>query len=313
MKNFIELFPTIEAILRNIYWRSSFIINIVSKIHVFFPSKSISCDFFIKDLIVCLRDKGINPNDTVIVHSSMRSLAGCGLSPREVIEQLIQNLIPDGTLVCPTFPIYPGEPKGKDRFNKDMSDIELVYNVQKSRTWTGDLGRALMKMPGARRSIHPLNTITAYGASVAQIFQKESIETLDLPCGPNSTWASLANLNAKIVMIGVDMAHSLTMIHVAEDCFEEQWPVKGWYRKRVFRVVDGDKEDRVEVRERYPRWAFSYAERKLSRDLYISGTARRAKIGNLEVTVLESKCLLDFLNQRKQSGYPYFLTWLARL
>jgi aminoglycoside 3-N-acetyltransferase len=313
MKKILAHFPQIEAILRNVYWRSAFIINILEKFSSLQPRNLEFSKFSIDDLIILLKNKGVNPNDIVVIHSSMKSISACGLGPKEVINKLMHDLIPYGTLVCPTFPIYPFEPKGKDRFTKDVSDIEFIYNVQKSRPWTGDLGRALMKMPGARRSIHPLNTITAYGASVDQIFEKESIETLDLPCGLNSTWAALSKLNAKIVMLGVDMTHSLTMIHVAEDCSEKQWPVKGWYRQRHFRIIDGGQENSVQVRERHPRWALSYAERKLSRDLYDSGIATLEQIGSMEVTVLESKPLLDFLDNRKQSAYPYYLTWLSSL
>jgi aminoglycoside 3-N-acetyltransferase len=170
-----------------------------------------------------------------------------------------------------------------------------------------------MKMPGARRSIHPLNSITACGAMVDRIFAKEKIDTLDLPCGPNSTWASLFHMNAKIIMLGVDLTHSLTMIHVAEDCYEAEWPVKGWYRERLFKIKNQGCEKLVTVRERHPKWAMSYAERKLSRDLYASGVANRCSVGSLEITVVESEKLIEFLNNRKKRAYPYHLTWLSNL
>jgi aminoglycoside 3-N-acetyltransferase len=313
MKKILEYFPWVEAIGRNIYWRSTILQNLGSRLGKGRTVTEAAAGFSIDELILTLRNMGIAANDVVIVHSSMKELAGCGLGANRIIESFMRQLCPGGTLVCPTFPLYANEPHGKERLTKDMSNVELVYNVQKSRPWTGELGRALMRMPGARRSLHPLNTIAAYGAAVDQIFENEIMGSLDLPCGPDSTWAALAELNAKIVMLGVDLTHSLTMIHVAEDCHETQWPVKGWYRKRVFRIIDGSKENRVEVRERHPRWALSYAERKLSRDLYVSGTARRGKVGNLDVTVLESGSLLRFLDRRKQSGYPYYLTWLSRL
>ena len=273
------------------------------------PEKVILLD----ELVDGLRRMGVAENDVVIVHSSMSQLVKCGLTANGVIELLTRKLCPIGTIVCPTFPLYRDEPKGTERLTKDMSNVELVYNVQKTRSWTGDLGRMLMKMPGARRSLHPLNTLAAYGAAVEKIFAKESVNSLDLPCGPNSSWAALGELNAKIIMLGVDLTHNLTMIHVAEDCFEADWPVKDWYRNRVFRVVDHDNEYAVKVRERHPKWALSYGERKLSHDLYSSGIAKRFQIGSLDVTILESSALINFLNSRKKLAYPYYLTWLSRL
>jgi aminoglycoside 3-N-acetyltransferase len=312
MKKLLENFPQAEAIVRNIYWRSPSLQKLVSRLGNGITTASVDAGFSIEELVLTLRSMGIKENDVVIVHSSMKKLARCGLGAKEIIESFMRKLCPHGTLVCPTFPRYSDELPSKERLTRDMSDVEFVYDVQRSTPWTGELGRVLMETPGARRSLHPLNTIAAYGAAVDKIFENETLNSLDLPCGPNSTWAALARLNAKIVMLGVDMAHSLTMIHVAEDCYEAQWPVKGWYRNRIFRVIDGEKESRVNVRERHPRWALSYAERKLSRDLYANGIARAARVGSLGVTVLDSRSLLDFLDSRKQSGYPYYLTWLSR-
>lgn len=313
MKKILEHFPRGEAIVRNVYWRAPILQKLASRAGKGRAAPPVAGGFSNDALIATLKSMGIAENDVVVVHSSMKQLAECGLGPSSIIESFMRQLCPSGTLVCPTFPLYADEPRGKERITKDMSDVEFVYNVQKSRPWTGELGRALMHTPGARRSLHPLNTVTACGAAVDRIFAKESIDSLDLPCGPNSAWAALAELNAKIVMLGVDMTHSLTMIHVAEDCHEAEWPVKDWYRKRVFRVVDNHKESRVAVRERHPRWALAYAERKLSRDLYAHGIAQRTQVGSLDVTVLESRALLGFLDSRKKTGYPYYLTWLARL
>ncbi len=309
----LEYLPFAEAIARNLYWRIPIMQKIASRISKTQHATTMKNGFSIDGLIAELKRKGVLDNDVIIVHSNMKALAKSCLGPSEIIESFMQQLCPEGTLVCPTFPLYVKEPRGTERLTRDMSEVELVYNVQKSRPWTGALGQALMKTAGSRRSLHPLNTITAHGKAVNQIFANETIDSLDLPCGPNSTWAALAALNAKIVMLGVDMTHSLTMIHVAEDCYENDWPIKGWYRKRCFRVVDHGNEHRVEVRERHPRWALSYAERKLSRDLYSEGVASRTRVGSLDITILESKSLLDFLNNRKKSGYPYYLTWLSRL
>ena len=309
----MEHFPRLEALVRNLYWRISFLQKATSGVKKDMGAPSAEGGFTDDKLVETLRQMGVTEDDTIIVHSSMKQLSKCGLGTTEIIELLSQKLCPIGTLVCPTFPLYVAEPQGTERLTKDMSNVEFVYNVQKSRPWTGDLGRALMKTPNAKRSLHPLNTVTAYGAEVDRIFAKESINSLDLPCGPNSAWAALAELNAKIIMLGVDMTHSLTMIHVAEDCYEKEWPMKDWYRRRNFRVVDHDKEYLVKVRERHPKWALSYAERKLSRDLYACGIAKRAQVGSLDVTLLESNALLHFLNSKKKSGYPYYLTWLSRL
>ena len=256
---------------------------------------------------------GVTKDDILVVHSSMKELLKCKLAPKDILDLFVTQLLPHGTLVCPTFPLYPREPKGVERLRANTCNVEYSYNVQKSRTWTGDLGRLLMKMPGARRSLHPLNTLTAYGKDVDQIFSKETIHSLDLPCGPDSPWSTLVSLKAKVLMIGVDIAHSLTMIHVAEDCYEESWPINNWYRQRPFHIINNNTEYHVTVRERHPKWSLSYAERKLSRDLITSGLVQQANIGSLTISLIESTSLISYLNARKDSAFPYYLCWLSAL
>ena len=308
-----EQFPILEVFVRNAYWRFALLQKLVLMAGKGKGAPAQKIGFSWEDLLVALRQIGIKEDDIVVVHSSMKELAPTGLTSTEIIQLLLNELCPTGTIVCPTFPLYTKEHQDKEKLTKDISNQVFVYDVQKTRPWTGELGRALMKTPGSRRSIHPLNTITAYGAAVDQIFINENINALDLPCGQNSTWASLAKMNAKIIMLGVDLTHSLTMIHVAEDCYESEWPVKDWYRKRLFKIINQGNENLVTVRERHPKWAMSYAERKLSLDLYAKKVARKVKVGSLEITVVESGHLIDFLDRRKRRAYPYYLTWLSNL
>ncbi len=313
IKKIFELLPWFEVISRNLFWRFSFFQDLASTLNNS-KKKLVKQKFFTgQQLVRTLLNAGINEKDILVVHSSMQALKPMGLIPEEIIELLISQLCPHGTIVCPSFPIYANEFQGKDRVSKDISNLTFVYDVQKTRSWTGDLGRALMKVPGARRSIHPLNTIVAYGKSLNEIFANEEFTNLDLPCGPNSTWASLAGMNAKIIMLGVDLAHSLTMIHVAEDCFESEWPIKKWYRNRHFKILNKDEVRFVTVRERHPKWSMSYAERKLSRDLFKEGIAKKTTVGSLDITIVESKLLLNFLYGKRKKAYPYYLTWLSNI
>ncbi|MNL87693.1 hypothetical protein D3C87_2169730 [compost metagenome] len=68
----------------------------------------------------------------------------------------------------------------------------------------------------------------------------------------------------------------------------------------------------VNVRERHPKWAMHYGERKLNADLLHYGVARETHIESLPIITLESQALLRFLGDRKSSGYPYFLWTMTR-
>jgi aminoglycoside N3'-acetyltransferase len=309
---FLASFPQLEAVARNIYWRSSILRNIYQECK-YKKLNHASPSVCPKTLIAEFRRMGIQPNDTLIIHSDSGKMKATGLGVVGVLDMFLTDVCPLGTIVCPTFPYYSTAPKGVDRLKDSYQDIELTYDVQRTLPWTGFLGLALMGLSGAKRSIHPLNTITAYGAEVSRIFAKEKITNLDLPCGPNSSWASLYEMGAKIITLGVDMVHSLTMIHVAEDCFESDWPIKDWYIRKKFKIINKSQVHLVTVRERHPRWALSLAERKLTSDLYGLGIANRSRIGDIDISVLDSRSLIKFLNTRKGAGYPYYLPWLSRV
>lgn len=309
----LERAPWVEVVLRNIYWRTSFLHKFTSRQKANLEAYQARSDFDLDDLVSKLKGIGIKRDDVIIIHSSMHQFKRMGISAIDIINKLRNELCPEGTLVCPAFPLYPKEPKGVERITANISGETFLYDVQKSRPWTGELGSALMRIDGSRRSMHPLNSIIALGVHRDRIFSKEGPDRLDLPCGVNSSWKVLADMNAKILALGVDLAHSLTMIHVAEDCYENEWPIKNWYRSRVFQIKNGGNEWISKVRERQPRWSMSFAERKLSRDLFREKVAMKTYVGSLSISYTESATLLNFLNSKKTKGYPYYFTWLSRL
>jgi len=148
--------------------------------------------------------------------------------------------------------------------------------------------------------------MVAIGRHAAELMENNIDGHLPTGCGPNSSWKYSVDHNAKIVALGADMAHSLTMIHVAEDSYEAAWPVSDWYRLRKFEIIDRDFRRAISVRERRPKWAIHYGERTLQRELRNLGIMSSCEIESLHIEFLESSRLLEFLNSRKPSAYPYF-------
>ncbi len=315
LSKFFELSPYIEVIIRRIYWGSPMLINLISKHNTHSKGKTtdvITENNAYKNILDYLQKNGVKDGSLLIVHSSAEALKSTGKSPKDLINGLIDLLGPDGTLAMPAFPKYKEEPSGFERINADVSDLVLEYNVEKSIPWTGLLPYKLMKYPGSVRSRHPLNSMVALGPLARPMMEKNLEGERVLPCGVNSSWNFCVENNAKIIALGVDMAHSLTMIHVAEDSYECLWPVVGWYRDRRYTVIDKEFKREVVVRERHPKWAAYYAERTLSKDLKKNKLLASRVIDGILVEVLAAGDLLDFLNARKNTAYPYFMVPLSR-
>lgn len=252
-----------------------------------------------------LRSLGVRDGDILIVHSSFNALKPTGLTPAEVIAGL-QGLVGSaGTLAMPAIPIIRGEPQGEAKFDDAAYDQVFEYNPQSTRIATGALPKALMGLPGAARSRHPGNSMVAVGAD-AEAMMRDNL-TGDRPsaCGPGSSWDYAYRHDAKVVAIGIDLVHSLTMIHVAEEAFADRWPISDWFRERRFVIRDGAGDQPITIRERKHSWSQFYAERAFSRDLYRAGIAATRVVDGLEIHACSSRALVDFLLNHPRPGYPY--------
>lgn len=304
----LETSPYVEIVVRRIYWSSPWLIDRANKARLTKPRVRATATPETWDKIEkFLKSMGVCDGSLIVVHSSGAALKPTGHSAGQFVDKLLDMVGPSGTLAMPAFPKYEGEPQGIDRMRADVSDLELVYDVQKSVPWTGALPLTLMRHPAAVRSRHPLNSMVAVGPLARQMMENNMSGERPLPCGVQSSWNFCADHKAIIVALGVDMAHNITMIHVAEDSHEDEWPIRGWYRDRKFQIVDHGVTSKVVVRERHPRWAAHYAERTLSRDLKRSGIMASTSIDGVSVEVVAADDLLRFLGARRHAGYPYFM------
>mgnify|MGYP000459946635 CR=1 FL=1 len=311
----LELFPALEVLIRVLYWRiklvNQFINYVMSKSgkksSSTIESKPVTMKF--DELVNVLQSLEVIKGDTLIVHSSFAALKPFGLTPDEFIDSLLEYLGPTGNLILPAIPILRNQPSLLNRFNLNNYNKTPVYNVQKSRCWTGSLAQCLLKREGAKRSRSPLNSMVVYGNNVNDIVRNDLFNLDSLPCDAESVLGMSLNFNSKILFLGVDEVHNMTMIHAAEDLDVTNWPIKNWYWKRPFHIIDEGYDEIVTLRERNPMWALFYAEKRFSRDLLLSGIFKRQQLNNLSVSVCVSNELLSYLNSRNNTGYPY---WIPR-
>lgn len=294
--------PYIELFVKRLY--RSRIGEIFSKwtsAHKLSTNNSNKFDF--EKIVSALKSKGIKDGDILIVHSSYDSLKHCRKSPDYIIDSLYGLVGKGGTLVMPVIRKYPIDNDG----NMDMVEYPTIYNVKKSPVWTGALPFLMMRRKEASISKVPLNTLTALGAEAETMFENELLEDNSSPNGKNSPWDYCLRKNAWVVSIGVDMAHSLTMIHTTEDLLASQWPVKDWYRRRLFRIESEEGVTEKIFLERKRKWGtLHFAERTLAKDILKNKVSERFSVEGIQLEMLRSQDLHRFLMSRNQQGYPYF-------
>jgi len=302
----VGIHPKIEVFFRKLYWTN---ISKTSKFRAKVrstPNNPIPINF--DRIIENLRNRGIGNGSIIIVHSSYDLLEGSGLSPEDINSKLLELVGPEGTLVMPAIRKYKEEGKVYEYLIKNIDDVLCTYNVQRSKVISGFLPYMLMQRPDSLISRFPLNPVVAVGKHAKEMIEKNLEGDHPTPHGPNSSWKYCVDNNAIVIGLGVEMPHFLTISHVNEECSVD-WPIKDWYRKRKFEIIDKDFKIQKEVLERKPIWGTVYlAENKYKKDLLKNGILKVENVEGLDISIIGSKQLTNFLQSQIREGYPYFVS-----
>lgn len=299
--------PHIEMLTRHIYWWNvrwlrRFVLQSSPKPY---PS-SLNYDCVSK----FLKSSGVTKGSLIVVHSAYGPLKGRGKNYNEILDFFFNLIGKNGTLAMPAMPKFSNSSKVEDYLTcKDSLTKVYQYDVEKSRITTGVLPLMLNKRASSVRSSFPINTMVASGPLAHELFCDEFSQIDPLACGIGSSWAKCVQNNALIIGFGTDLTHSLTSIHVAEDLYETEWPVKNWYTNKTFKITSNGLSKIKVLRERAPKWgALHFAERTLCKDLINAGILASANIDGVLVEILSAAKLTQFLRlqQQKKRGYPYY-------
>ena len=165
------------------------------------------------------RRAGVRPGMAVMVHASLSGLGYLPNGPYDVIHALLDLIGPDGTLLVPTHsgqltdpadwrnPPVPAE--WVDAIRAAMEPFDPARTPVRNR---GLLPEFVLRMPGVRRSPHPLNSVAAIGARAAHF---TATHPLDESEGVGSPCHKLYEANGHVLLLGVGL-DSGTALHAAE-------------------------------------------------------------------------------------------------
>lgn len=144
---------------------------------------------------------GVEQGDTVLVHSSLRSLGG--VTPSEVIEGLRAAIGEEGTLVFPALSYMHCNPSNP------------VFDYYSTPSNVGALPEYFRKeVPGVIRSMNPTHSCCAVGKNAEFITSGHILDST--PCGENSPFRRVMELKGKILFIGCGMGPNTSM-HAVEE------------------------------------------------------------------------------------------------
>ena len=149
-------------------------------------------------LVEGFRELGVEEGDTLLVHSSYKSLGEVDGGPQTVIRALETVLGAQGTLIMPTFNFD---------FNKG-----IPWDVRKTRSKMGALTEIVRIDPRAKRVFHPFYSFAILGKHaemLGSLRYKSAYER-------NSVFGKLRDLDGKIMVIGLSYNDSMTFFHHIE-------------------------------------------------------------------------------------------------
>lgn len=147
-----------------------------------------------------LRTVGILPGDTVLVHSSFKSLGRVPGGIETVVQGFLHAIGPDGTLLMPalTWALRPPQ----------------AFDVRSTPSIVGAIPEYFRTREGTSRSLHPTHSVCAIGRRTHELLGDHGRDCT--PCGMHSPFRKVAETNGKLVMLGCGLNPNTTM-HALEE------------------------------------------------------------------------------------------------
>lgn len=162
---------------------------------------------------------GLRAGDTVLVHSSLRSLGWVCGGAVAVSQGLLDVLGPQGTLVVPTHtgdnsdPALWQNPPVPESWWPEIRATMPPFDPMITPTYgMGAIPELVRRWPGALRSDHPHLSFAAVGAGASEV---TAGHRLDCQLGDHSPLGALERAGASVLLLGVGFG-SCTAFHLAE-------------------------------------------------------------------------------------------------
>ncbi|MCC7261787.1 MAG: AAC(3) family N-acetyltransferase [Candidatus Latescibacteria bacterium] len=150
------------------------------------------------DLAEQIRNSGINGGDTVLVHSSFKSL---GIrDPEEFILAMLEVLGEYGTLLMPSLSYKQHPPH--------------IHSTNTTPSCVGFLSEYFRTRAGTVRSQHPTHSVCGVGYKMHELLGTHGYDST--PCGHHSPFNKLFHRGGKILMVGCGLKPNTSM-HAIEE------------------------------------------------------------------------------------------------
>lgn len=226
-----------------------------------------------------LKNNGIKAGDVVMLHSSLSRLGYVENGANTIIDAFKNVLTATGTLAMPAFPA--------SGFNYDYLIKQPVFEQANTPSKTGVITEKFRKQPGVTRGLHPTDSVIAFGPQADYLVGEQHLDKV--PHGSKSPFFKLTLLDAKIILLGVDL-NSLTNLHTLEDAVTDfKFPV---YHSQEFKcklITQNGQELQMITKTHDPKWSKQRKCNELIPMFKKDGCLIETKINNTTVYIIQAR------------------------
>ena len=249
--------------------------------------------FTFENLVEGFRELGVAEGDSLLVHSSYKSLGKVEGGPQTVIHALEAALGAEGTLVMPTFNFD---------FNKGVP-----WDVRKTRSKMGALTEVVRVDPRAKRVFHPFYSFTILGKHaemLGSLRYKSAYER-------NSVFGKLRDLDGKIMVIGLSYNNSMTFFHHIEQMEGVDYRFLKQFTGEVTDENGNTYTDTFEMLVRDIDKGVMTMVDPMGALMEQAGVIQSAKIGEADVKLMKANEVYEF-TAREMKRDPYLLYYIDK-
>ena len=223
------------------------------------------------DLRKDLENLQIAPSDTLLIHSSMKSIGEVDGGADAVLDMLMDYFKESGLLLFPTLSY------------RSVNAGNTCFDVANTPACTGILAELFRKKPGVVRSLHPTHSLAAFGNDAENFVAGH--EKANTPAPVGSPWWKILQKKGKIMFIGTGI-NCNTFLHGVDEWLN----LPGLLTEHVedLEIVDYNGNVIKSPQHRHCAGRNGYYESLESR-FEAAGAMVRGKFGNANVQVLDAR------------------------
>lgn len=234
-----------------------------------------------EDLKLQIKNLGIKSNDTLMIHSSMKSIGQVEGGADTVLDAFIEFLA-DGLLIFPTHTW------------KRLEDDYTLYQPETEPSCVGLLTNLFLKREGVLRSLHPTHSVAALGKDAEKFIEGE--EQFDTPCNRSGCYGKLYDRKAKILFLGCDLNHN-TYLHGVEEWNKIPNRLADKYRILNIKMPDGSIKSRPMYCHYSSAGDISEHYGKMEHPFISTGISTKGKFGDAGCIVCDAVGMADLVSE----------------